>query len=175
MPTEVFHMDANGVWVSADRAVFAEHTYATRNITGIAQVQDRGVRWPGMVTFFAGIGLLAGGLAAGHAITLLIGAAAVLSGSLNLARKRAKFGIRLTTQRGPVYVLASRDKHYVETVSTALRRAVSAAQRTPRSREPTEDEAPAPPAADSPAHTAGPVRRRAPSGRPTPPRRRRRR
>lgn len=129
MATDVFHIDANGVRISADRAVFAEHTYATRNIQSIVAVTDKGVRWPGMAMLFIGFGLVAAGLVIGHTITLMFGAVAILSGSLNLARKRPKYGVRIVTQRGPVYVLASQDKPYVETVSAALSKAVDASRR----------------------------------------------
>ena len=129
MATDVFHMDANGVRISAHRSVFGEHTYATRNIQSVDRVEDKGVRWPGMGTLFIGLVIVAVGFVLQHMITLMIGAVAVLSGSLNLSRKRPRYGIRITTQRGPVYVLASRDKRYVEVVSEALLRAMSAAHR----------------------------------------------
>ena len=129
MPTDVFHIDANGVRISADRAVFGEHAYATRNIRSIVTVTDKGVRWPGMTMLFIGFGLVAAGLVIGHTITLMFGAVAILSGSLNLGRKRSKYGVRIVTQRGPVYVLASQDKPYVEIVSAALRKAVDASSR----------------------------------------------
>ncbi len=129
MATDVFHMDANGVRISVDRAVFANHTYATRNISGVAAIADKGVRWPGIFTMVLGIGLLIGGFVFSHTFTLILGVGGVLSGSLNLSRKRPKYGLRIITQRGPVYVLASQDKQYVETVSTALQKAMSAARR----------------------------------------------
>ena len=131
MATDVFHMDANGVRISVDRAVFANHTYATRNISSVAAIADKGVRWPGIFTMVLGIGLLIGGFVFSHTFTLILGVGGVLSGSLNLSRKRPKYGLRIITQRGPVYVLASQDKQYVETVSTALQRAMSAARKVP--------------------------------------------
>ena len=130
MPTEVFHMDANGVRISARRAVFGEHAYAPRNIRSVDRIEDKGVRWPGTFTLFLGVAVIAVGFAVQHTITVMIGAVAVLSGSLNLARKKPRYGIRVTTQRGPVYVLASRDRRYVEVVSNALLRAVSAAHQS---------------------------------------------
>lgn len=182
MPTEVFHMDANGVRISAQRAVFAEHAYAPRNIRSVDRIEDRGVRWPGTFTLFLGFVLMGVALALGHTVTLLIGAVAVTSGSFNLARKKPRYGIRITTQRGPVYVLASRDQRYVEVVADALLRAVSAAH---QAREASRDESasggsgqPAsgssgersPERAPAPESQA-PRRRR--GGRPTPRRRRR--
>ena len=107
MATDVFHMDANGVRISVDRAVFANHTYATRNISSVAAIADKGVRWPGIFTMVLGIGLLIGGFVFSHTFTLILGVGGVLSGSLNLSRKRPKYGLRIITQRGPVYVLAS--------------------------------------------------------------------
>jgi hypothetical protein len=99
-----------------------------------------------------------------------VGAVAVLSGSLNLARKRSRYGIRITTQRGPVNVLASRDQRYVEVVADALLRAISAAHQSRETeREEPEDGAgerraeptPAPePQAPSPRRGGRPTRRR---------------
>lgn len=173
MATEVFHMDANGVRISAQRAVFAEHAYAPRNISGVERVEDKGVRWPGQATLFLGFVLMGVALLLGHTVTLLIGAVAVTSGSFNLARKKPRYGIRITTQRGPVYVLASRDQRYVEVVADALLRAVSAAH---RSREAAREERAnggeerSPESAPTPESQAPPRRR---GGRPTPRRRRR--
>ena len=174
MPTEVFHMDANGVRISAQRAVFAEHTYAPRNIRSVDRVEDQGVRWPGRFTLFLGFAIIGAGFLLQYTLVVLVGAVGVMSGSLNLARKRSRYGIRITTQRGPVYVLASRDKRYVEVVADALLRAVSAAHRT---REAAQDEPEDSPGEQrSPDHAPAP-RSQAPSprrgGRPTPRRRRR--
>ena len=164
MATDVFHMDANGVRISVDRAVFANHTYATRNISGVAAIADRGVRWPGILTMALGFGLLIGGFVFSHTFTMILGVGGVLSGSLNLSRKRPKYGVRIVTQRGPVYVLASQDKQYVETVSTALQKAMSAARRArPSSANPAS------PSRHSRARgnlAALPRRRRRRSGRP---------
>ena len=174
MATEVFHMDANGVRISARRAVFGEHAYAPRNIRNVERIEDKGVRWPGTSTLVIGFIAMAAGLVLQHTITLLIGAVAITSGSFNLARKKPRYGIRITTQRGPVYVLASRDQRYVEVVADALLRAISVAhQSREAAREETEDggseersleHTPAP-------ESQAPPRRR--GGRPTPRRRRR--
>lgn len=167
-------MDANGVRISAQRAVFAEHAYAPRNIRSVDRVEDKGIRWPGMGMLFLGFGIMIAGLILQHTITLMVGAVAVMSGSLNLARKKPRYGIRITTQRGPVYVLASRDKRYVEVVSDALLRAVSVAH---QGRGAVRDEAESgqePSTGRTPAvepESQAPPRRR--GGRPTPRRRRR--
>ena len=181
MATDVFHMDANGVRISIDRAGFGEHVYATRNITNVESIQDSGRRWPGKMMTVLGLGLAVVGFVMDSTIVMMMGGASVLSGSLNLSRKRPKFGIRITTQRGPVYVLASQDKRYVEVVATALRYAISAARRTTEQRhEPLAlDESPSQqePAEAEPHASHEPIAprpRRRPSGRPTPPRRRRR-
>lgn len=182
MATDVFHMDANGVRISIDRAGFGEHVYATRNITNVESIQDSGRRWPGKMMTVLGLGLAVVGFVMDSTIVMMMGGASVLSGSLNLSRKRPKFGIRITTQRGPVYVLASQDKRYVEVVATALRYAISTARRTTEQRhEPLAlDESPSrqePTEAAEPHASHEPIAprpRRRPSGRPTPPRRRRR-
>ena len=167
-------MDANGVRISAQRAVFAEHAYAPRNIQGVDRVEDKGIRWPGQATLALGFAIIIAGFIMQHTITVMVGAVAVMSGSLNLARKRPRYGIRITTQRGPVYVLASRDQRYVEVVADALLRAVSVAHQR---REVARDEAESgqePSAGRAPAaepESQAPPRRR--GGRPTPRRRRR--
>ena len=128
MATEVFHIDANGVRISARRAEFGEHAYATRNISAVEPVEDKGRRWPGYMMLFIGFAALGAGFVIDQTTAMLIGAVAILSGSLNLGRKRPRYGVRIVTRKGPVYVLASRDKRYVEVVANALRRAVSAAR-----------------------------------------------
>lgn len=166
-------MDANGVRISAQRAVFAEHAYAPRNIRSVDRVEDKGIRWPGMGMLFLGFGIMIAGLILQHTITLMVGAVAVMSGSLNLARKKPRYGIRITTQRGPVYVLASRDKRYVEVVSDALLRAVSVAHQGRGPRDEAES-GQGPSTGRTPAaepESQAPPRRR--GGRPTPRRRRR--
>ena len=176
MATDVFHIDANGVRISARRAEFGEHAYAPRNITAVEPVEDKGRRWPGYMMLFIGVVALGAGLVLDQPTAMLVGGVAILSGSLNLRRKRPRYGIRIVTQRGPVYVLASRDKRYVEVVANALRRAVSASsERRSGASAPAESaahglaqEAPAvSPAAPEPA-----AARR--GGRPAPRRRRRR-
>ncbi len=181
MTTEVFHMDANGVHISVDRAVFADHKYATRNISAVSTVMDRGNRWPGRITLGIAFVLITAGFVIDSMPVMFLGAAAVLSGSLNLARKKSQYGLRIRTQRGPVYVLASSDKHYVEIVSGALQRAMSDARRATGQQAGNAREGASPKRLDE-----GPVesdhasdsqlgrRRRTPSGRPTRSRRRRR-
>ncbi len=166
MATEVFHIDANGVRISARRAEFGEHAYAPRNITAVEPVEDKGRRWPGYMMLFIGFAALGAGLVLNQTTAMLVGGVAILSGSLNLRRKRPRYGIRIATQRGPVYVLASRDKRYVEVVANALRRAVSASQEGRGAARSPED------AAHGAAQDAPAAARR--GGRPAPRRRRRR-
>lgn len=180
MATEVFHIDANGVRISARRAEFGEHAYATRNISAVEPVEDKGRRWPGYMMLFIGFAALGAGFVLDQTTAMLIGAVAVLSGSLNLGRKRPRYGIRIVTRRGPVYVLASRDKRYVEVVANALRRAVSAAQAgragaDEPAAESDEGEVPGLAQALPPARPAAPERAESrQGGRPAPRRRRRR-
>lgn len=184
MATEVFHIDANGVRISARRAEFGEHAYATRNISAVEPVEDKGRRWPGYMMLFIGFAALGAGFVIDQTTAMLIGAVAILSGSLNLGRKRPRYGVRIVTRKGPVYVLASRDKRYVEVVANALRRAVSAARDgRAGSDAPTQGDEPAPEEdeASGLAQAAPPVSPAAPEraesrrgGRPAPRRRRRR-
>ena len=176
MATEVFHIDANGVRISARRAEFGEHAYATRNISAVEPVEDKGRRWPGYMMLFIGFAALGGGFVLDQTTAMLVGAVAILSGSLNLRRKRPRYGVRIVTQRGPVYVLASRDKRYVEVVANALRRAVSAARAGRGGEEETPPDEPGaaqaqekPPVGGASPERAAPRR----GGRPFPRRRRR--
>lgn len=174
MATEVFHMDANGVHITQRRAVFGEHAYAPRNIQSVDRIEDGGVRWPGRFTLLLGFAIIGVGFLLQQTLVVLVGAVAVMSGSLNLARKRSRFGIRIMTQRGPVYVLASRDKRYVEVVADALLRAISVAHQSRRGTQEDAEPGEEPSAGQSPTpapESQAPLRRR--GGRPTPRRRRR--
>lgn len=185
MATEVFHIDANGVRISARRAEFGEHAYAPRNISAVEPVEDKGRRWPGYAMLFIGFAALGAGFVLDETTAMLVGAVAILSGSLNLGRKRPRYGIRIVTRRGPVYVLASRDKRYVEVVANALRRAVSASRDSrsgagePARDEPAPegdgDDAPGLAQDPPPSVPAAPQRAESRRGGRPPPRRRRRR
>lgn len=124
MATEVFHMDSNGISISLESAVFGQHQYLMKNIDAVATVEDKAKRWPGRMTLFIGIVLIVAGFIIDQTIGVMLGAVALLSGSINLSRKRSRFGLKIMTKRGPVFVLASQDKQYVETVSKALQAAL---------------------------------------------------
>ena len=124
MATEVFHMDANGIFISWESAIFGEHQYLIKNVDSVSTVEDRPKRWPGRATQGIGIGLIVVGFIIAQTVAVMLGAVALLSGSINLSKKRSRFGVRLGTKRGLVFVLASSDKQYVETVTKAMQKAL---------------------------------------------------
>ena len=124
MATEVFHIDSNGIRISQESAIFGEHEYLIKNIDYVSTVEDKPKRWPGRATQGIGMGLLVLGFVIEQTAGVMLGAVALLSGSINLSKKHSRFGVRLETKRGPVFVLASPDKQYVETVSNAMHAAL---------------------------------------------------
>ena len=123
-----FYTDANGIRISDRELVFPKHSYAPRNVSAVRVVRHRGIIWPGLVVLFVGFAILSWGALGRDWTMMLIGMAGMASGTFNLGRKRPAFGILLTTAKGPVYVLASRDKRYADTVAAAVGKAISAAR-----------------------------------------------
>ena len=128
MATEIFHMDSNGISVSVESAIFGEHEYQVKNIESVAIVEDKAKRWPGRMTLLIGIVLIVIGFVIEQTVGMMLGAVALLSGSINISRKRSRFGLRIMTKRGAVFVLASQDRGYVETVSIALQTAIDSSR-----------------------------------------------
>ena len=99
-----------------------------KNIESVAIVEDKAKRWPGRMTLLIGIVLIVIGFVIEQTVGMMLGAVALLSGSINLSRKRSRFGLRIMTKRGAVFVLASQDRGYVETVSIALQTAIDSSR-----------------------------------------------
>lgn len=123
-----FYTDANGIRITDRQLAFPKHSYAPRNVSAVRVVRHRGVIWPGLMVLFAGFGIMAWGALGNDWTVMFIGIAGMASGTFNLSRKRPAFGILLTTSKGPVYVLASRDKRYTDTLAAAVSKAISAAR-----------------------------------------------
>ena len=130
MPKEerILYSDANGVRIGTVNAVFGQHKYATRNIEAALLASEAVIRWPGYAVMAVGIAAGFYGLLGDNTTWLLIGVAGLASGTLNLARKKQNYAVRLFTPRGAVLVLASRDKAYIQTVVDAVHRAMEAAK-----------------------------------------------
>jgi hypothetical protein len=127
MPREerIFYSDANGIRIGELNAVFGPNKYSTRNIQSALLARERVVRWPGYLVMLIGMAIMAYGMLTSFAWTL-VGFAGVMSGTINLARKKDNYAIRLVTNKGPVLVLASRDKAYIQTVVDSIHRALAA-------------------------------------------------
>jgi hypothetical protein len=123
-----FYTDAAGIRITDRTLVFPQHIYAPRNVSAVRVVRHRGIIWPGLMVLFVGFAILSWGALGRDWTVMLIGMAGMASGTFNLSRKRPAFGILLTTTKGPVYVLASRDKRYADTVAAAVSKAISAAR-----------------------------------------------
>ena len=159
----VFYADANGVRISASRLVFGSHTYATRNVSSAFFIEERGITWPAYLVIVGGLGLLAWG-ALGSPTWGVVGFLGIVSGLFNLSRKkrRRNYSIRLTTAKGPVLVLASRNRAYVDRIVPALHKAMALA----REAHPLPDSDPVP----EPALSATRPAPGAAKGTPSPPR-----
>ena len=130
MPREerILYSDANGVRVGTVNAVFGKYRYATRNIEAAILASEAVVRWPGYAVMAVGVACGFYGLLSDTTTWLLIGVAGLASGTLNLARKKQNYAVRLIIPKGPVLVLASRNKAYIQTVVAAVQRAMEAAR-----------------------------------------------
>ncbi len=121
----IYYSDANGVSVGTANVIFGKYKYATHNIESVGLVQRGAPRWPGLAIVLVGLGCLVYA-AFSDPTWYLVGAAGIISGAFNLWRKKPNFALQVITPRGPVLVLASRQKRYVETVMAALVRAMDA-------------------------------------------------
>ena len=131
----ILYSDANGVRIGTVNAVFGQHKYATRNIEAALLASEAVIRWPGYAVMAVGIAAGFYGLLGDNTTWLLIGVAGLASGTLNLARKKQNFAVRLFTTKGAVLVLASRDKAYIQTVVDTVHRATEAARAPGADRE----------------------------------------
>ena len=165
-----YFANANGVRIGTSRLVFGSTAYATRNVTSASILREGPPMWPGYLVMAIGGVMFFYGLLAGS-VWGFIGVAGIMSGQFNLLRRRAKlaYGIRIVTPKGPVIALASRNRTYIQQVTTAVLKAVAAAE--PAAAPPTDDsEAPpsAAPAPESADATVAPAQRHTPKAPPRP-------
>src|SRR5690606_23667631 len=116
--------DANGVRIGSVNAVFGRHRYSVRNSEAVSLAEERLVRWPAYLVVPVGLVCLFFRIFWRWPTSILIRAAGNLSGVLHLARKKPTYAARIITPKGPVLVVAAKDKAYVQRVIDALDRAI---------------------------------------------------
>ena len=120
----VYYSDANGIRIGTEKAVFGEHSYATRRIESVSIVRQTRWQTPGIVIMAFGVVLLVAGWILNITGVVFVGAAGFLSGTFYFRRKRPTFGVRIVTDRGSTFVLATFQKFYAEQVREAVLRAM---------------------------------------------------
>jgi hypothetical protein len=121
----IYYSDANGVRVGTANAVFGEHTYATSSISSVSITSMRRRQWPGAMMMAVGGVLLVIALISDNGVFTVTGIVAFLSGSFYFSRKRPTFVVRIVTSKGPVLVVASKRRYYVEQVRRAVDKAIA--------------------------------------------------
>jgi hypothetical protein len=124
----IFYSDANGVRIGTTRAVFGKHQYGIRNITSVSIASERRRLWPGIMVMVIGVGALIAGLIMDSFEVMIVGAGGFFGGTMYFRRRKPTYAVRIVTNRGPVLVLASRQKWYVEQVKTAIQRSIDIAR-----------------------------------------------
>ena len=106
--------------------MFGNHKYGTRNIESVSiATQERRI-WPGMMAFIAAGILIATGYITNSVQWIFMGAASFTGGTFFFRRRKTTYGVRIVTNKGPILVLASKQKSYVDDVMFAIERAIEA-------------------------------------------------
>ena len=121
-----YYADANGIKIGSSRLVFGEHAYSTSSVRSVSVVRENQIRWPGIAVNFAGLAMAAYGILLDSTSWLILGLVGMISGAINLSRKRSKFGLMVRTDEGSFFVVASNSKAYVEQIERAVRRTIGA-------------------------------------------------
>lgn len=120
----VFYSDSNGIRVGTAQMVFAKHRYRTRDVASASIETERRRRWPGITMMVLGAIVLGFGLTVDAYQTSMMGAAAFAGGTFYFSRRKPTYGLRLNTEKGPVFVVASRNKLFLEQVKEAVDRSI---------------------------------------------------
>jgi hypothetical protein len=129
MTTErIYYSDSNGIRIGTAELVFAKHRYGTRNVASVSIETAARRKWPGIMAMVIGAALLTAGYFSDAFQTMLLGAAAFLGGSMFFSRRKPTYGLRLMTAKGPVFVVASKRKVFLDEIKTAIDRAIDAAR-----------------------------------------------
>ncbi len=106
---------------------FAKKRYSTRDVSSASIDSESRRAWPGVSIMAVGIGLLLSGYIADSFQTMMMGSAAFLGGSMYFRRRKPTYGLRLHMTDGPVIVVASRRKAFLEEIKAAVDRAIDTA------------------------------------------------
>jgi len=124
----VFYSDANHIRVGTRAAVFGNHKYGTRNIESVSIATEERRIWPGVLAIIGAAVLITIGYIGNSVQWVFMGAASFTGGTFFFRRRKATYGVRIVTNKGPALVLASRQKSYVDDVKFAIERAIEATQ-----------------------------------------------
>ena len=125
MTTErIFYSDSNGIRIGTVEMVFAQHRYGTRNVVSASIEQAARRMWPGMTMMVIGGALLGAGYISGSYQAMMMGAAGFLGGSMYFSRRKPTYALRLITAKGPVLVVASKRRPFLDEIKTAVDRAI---------------------------------------------------
>ncbi|MDA1173590.1 MAG: DUF6232 family protein [Chloroflexi bacterium] len=124
----IFYSDSNGIRIGTSEMAFGEKRYGTRNVSSASIETENRRRWPGISMMVVGTAILIFGYASDGFQTMLMGAAAFMGGSMYFSRRKPKYGLRLNTSKGPVFVLASLNKLFMDQVKEAIDRSIDASR-----------------------------------------------
>jgi hypothetical protein len=124
----VYYSDANGIRVGNREMVFGDKRYAPRNVTSSAIATERRRTWPGYMMMLAGAAIMGYAISQVDYSVAMLGVAAFLGGSFYIRRRRPTYALQLTTAKGPVLVVASKNKAFLDGIKGAVDKAIAAAQ-----------------------------------------------
>jgi hypothetical protein len=129
----IFYSDSNGIRIGTTEMTFAAHKYGTRNVSSASIETESRRKWPGIMIMVIGWALLVGGFWADSFQTMMMGAAGFAGGSFYFSRRKPTYGLRLNTRKGPVFVVASRRKEFLEQIKEAVDRSIDASRSSSQS------------------------------------------
>ena len=120
----VYYSDVNGIRIGNRELVFGDRKWSPKNVGSASIATERRRAWPGYMM------MVIGAIIMGYAIVNIdysfgfMGVAGFLGGSFYIRRRRPTYALQLVTSKGPVLVLASKDKPFLEDVKKAVDRAL---------------------------------------------------
>ena len=124
----IFYSDSNGIRIGTAEMTFADRKYGTRNVSSASIETEKRRKWPGIMVMAVGWALLVSGFWADSFQTMMMGAAGFAGGSFYFSRRKPTYGLRLNTATGSVFVVASRQKEFLEQLKEAVDRSVNASR-----------------------------------------------
>ena len=120
----VYYSDVNGIRIGNRELVFGDRKWSPKNVGSATIATERRRAWPGYLM------MIIGGVIMGYAIVnvdysvAFMGVAGFLGGSFYIRRRRPTYALQLVTNKGPVLVVASKDKAFLEDIKKAIERAL---------------------------------------------------